>query len=46
MIKVQPNGLTHMFSLLMSSYRIYKKGAFILDFTLKSCAICDELKEA
>jgi len=44
--KVQLNGLTHMFCLLMSSYKVYKKGAFFLDFTLKSCAICDEFKEA
>jgi hypothetical protein len=43
--KVQLNGLTHMFCLLMSSYKVYKKGAFFLDFTLKSCAICDEFKE-
>jgi hypothetical protein len=34
-MKVQLKGLTHMFSFLMSSYKLYKKGAFSLDFTLK-----------
>jgi len=33
--KVQLKHLTHMFSLLMSSYKVYKEGAFFLDFTLK-----------
>ncbi len=43
--KVQLKGLTHMFCFLMSSYKAYKKGAFSLDFTLKSCVICDEFEE-
>jgi hypothetical protein len=33
--KVQLKHLTHMFSLLMSSYKVYKGGVFFLDFTLK-----------
>jgi hypothetical protein len=33
--KVQLKGLIHMFDLLMSSYKVYKEGAFFLDFTLK-----------
>jgi hypothetical protein len=44
--KVQLKGLTHMFCILMSSYKVYKKGAFSLDYILKSCGIWDELKEA
>ncbi len=35
-----------MFCILMSSYKVYKKGAFSLDYILKSCGIWDELKEA
>jgi hypothetical protein len=34
-IKVQLQGLTHMFCLLMSSYKVYKEGDFFLDFTYK-----------
>ncbi len=33
--KVQLKSLTHMFWMLMSCYKVYKKGAFSLDFTLK-----------
>jgi hypothetical protein len=33
--KVQVKGLTHMFCLLMSFYKVYKKGGFSLNFTLK-----------
>jgi hypothetical protein len=42
--KVQLKGLTHVFYLLMSSYKVYKEGAFFLDFTLKSHAILNEFK--
>jgi hypothetical protein len=34
-IKVQLKGLTHMFCLLMSSYKVYKEDAFYLDFTFR-----------
>ncbi len=34
-IKVQLKGLTNMFCLLMSSYKVYKEGAFFSNFTLK-----------
>jgi len=44
-IKVQLKGLTYMFCLLMSFYKVYKEGAFSLDFILKSCAICDGFKK-
>jgi hypothetical protein len=33
--EVELKGLTHMFCLLISFYKVYKKGAFSLDFTLK-----------
>jgi len=33
--KVQLKHLTHMFWLLITSYKIYKEGVFYLDFTLK-----------
>jgi hypothetical protein len=33
--KVQLKGLTHMFHLLLSSYKIFKEDVFFLDFTLK-----------
>jgi hypothetical protein len=34
-IKVQLKGLTHMFCVLMSSYKIFEESALSLDFTLK-----------
>jgi len=34
-IKVELKGLTHMFCLLMSYYKVYKKRCCFLDFTLK-----------
>jgi len=34
-IKAQLKGLTNMFCLLMSSYEVYKEGAFSSNFTLK-----------
>jgi hypothetical protein len=32
---MQVKGSTHMFCLLMSSYKVYKEGALSLNFTLK-----------
>ncbi len=43
--KVQLEILTHMFCPLISSYKLYRKGTFSYVFTLKKCAIKDELKK-
>ncbi len=44
--KVQLKGLTYMFCLLMSFYKVYKEDAFFSDFLLKSCAIWMSSKKA